>query len=248
MPKELTSVLTLDMLYAALAGLLSFLSPCVLPLVPGYLSFISGLSVEQMRDAKDRRRVLAVTTSRSLLFIIGFSAVFVAMGAGASAIGVALREHRNILAWIGGGILILFGLHMIGVLRWTALYREKRFHLKKLPLGAVGAVIVGAAFGFGWTPCIAPFLTSILALAATQEGIGRGMLLLGVYSAGLGVPFLVTALAFQAFLSFMTRARNWMRAIEIAGGVLLILVGVLMATNSLSIISQKLGFLNRFAL
>jgi cytochrome c-type biogenesis protein len=247
MPEELTRVLTLDMLYAALAGLLSFLSPCVLPLVPGYLSFISGLSVDQMREAEDRRRVLAVTTSRSLLFVLGFSAVFIAMGAGASAVGQALGAHKAILGKIGGAILILFGLHMTGILRWSALYREKRFHLRKLPLGAAGALFVGAAFGFGWTPCIGPFLASILALAASQEGIGQGMLLLAAYSLGLGVPFIATALAFQAFLSFMTRARRWLRAIEIGGGILLLVVGALMVTNTLSVISQKLRFLNRFA-
>jgi cytochrome c-type biogenesis protein len=248
MPQELTRVLTLDMLYAALAGLLSFLSPCVLPLVPGYLSFVSGLSVDQMREAEDRARVLSVVAWRSLLFVIGFSIVFVAMGAGASAIGEVLKQHRTILGRVGGAILILFGLHMAGILRWSALYREKRFHLKKLPLGAVGAVLMGLAFGFGWTPCIGPFLASILALAATQEGIARGMLLLGAYSLGLGAPFIAAALALQAFLSLTARARRWLRAIEIAGGILLVAVGVLIATNSLALISQRLKFLNRFSL
>lgn len=235
------------------AGLLSFISPCVLPLIPGYLSYVSGLSVDEMRGGvaasagsgaatvavvspATRRRVVRA----SLAFILGFSLVFVSLGASASAIGQFLMSRLTILSKIAGVIIILFGLHTMGIARIEWLYQDKRVQTTRRPAGFVGAVLVGIAFAFGWTPCIGPILAGILAIAATQDTISDGVRLLSAYSLGLGVPFLATALAIERFFEAFAKIRRHYHAIEIASGALLVAIGVLIFTNRFTIIAQWL--------
>jgi cytochrome c-type biogenesis protein len=231
------------LLAAFLAGVLSFISPCVLPLIPGYVSFVSGVSLDQMRGTG---QVAATTAARrravimSLAFVLGFSLVFVGLGASATAIGTLMMEHLSILGKIAGVVIILFGLHMMGVLKIGWLYNEKRMHTSGKPAGFLGAMLVGIAFAFGWTPCIGPILAAILAVAATQESVGEGVRLLAVYSAGLGVPFVATSLAINKFLAASARIRKHYHTIEVASGVLLIVVGVLIFTNRFTVIAQLL--------
>jgi cytochrome c-type biogenesis protein len=244
---------TVTLLAAFGAGLLSFISPCVLPLVPGYLSYISGLSVDEMRGggaaAGSRGVGVAVAVSpavrrqvvlSSLAFILGFSLVFVSLGAAASVIGRFLLERQEIFGRIAGAIVIIFGLHTMGVLRIEWLYQEKRVHTNRKPAGYVGAVLIGIAFAFGWTPCIGPILSAILALAGTQETVGQGVRLLSVYSLGLGVPFLATALAMNHFFAAMSRIRRHYHKIEVVSGALLVIIGLLIFTNKFTIIAQWL--------
>jgi cytochrome c-type biogenesis protein len=228
---------------AFVAGLLSFISPCVLPLIPGYISFVSGVSLEDMRagapgaPAAPRWRILATSVS----FVLGFSLVFVSLGASASALGQWLLPRLSLLGRIAGVVIILFGLHTMGVLRIGWLYSEKRVQARAKPAGLLGAGLVGIAFAFGWTPCIGPILAGILAIAAAQETVTRGIRLLAVYSLGLGIPFLVTALAIDRFFAAFARIRRYYRAIEMASGALLVVIGVLILTNRLTIIAQYLS-------
>ena len=232
-------------LFAAfVAGLLSFVSPCVLPLIPGYLSFVSGVSLEEMRggdDAQGTARARGKVLLSSLGFICGFTLVFVSLGASASAVGEFLMSRLSILGKVAGAIIILFGLHMMGVLKIGWLYNEKRVQTQKKPAGPLGAVVVGIAFAFGWTPCIGPILAAILAIAASKDTVWQGIELLLAYSLGLGIPFLITSLAINQFFAVFARIRKHYRAIEVASGVLLIAVGVLMMTNRLTVIAQYLS-------
>jgi cytochrome c-type biogenesis protein len=233
---------------AFVAGFLSFISPCVLPLIPGYLSYISGITVEEMRGASGggavavaappaaRRRVLVT----SLAFVLGFSLVFVSLGASASAAGQFLMEKLSLLGKIAGAIIIVFGLHTMGVLKIGWLYAEKRVQTTKKPAGPLGAVLVGVAFAFGWTPCIGPILAAILAVAAAQETVGQGVQLLAVYSLGLGIPFIATSLAINQFFAAFAKIRRYYHAVEIASGALLVAIGVLIFTNRFTIIAQYL--------
>lgn len=233
---------------AFVAGLLSFISPCVLPLIPGYLSYISGITVEEMRGAPGggavavaappaaRRRVLVT----SLAFVLGFSLVFVSLGASASAVGQLLMEKLSLLGKIAGAIIIVFGLHTMGVLKIGWLYAEKRVQTTKKPAGPLGAVLVGVAFAFGWTPCIGPILAAILAVAAAQETVGQGVQLLAVYSLGLGIPFIATSLAINQFFAAFAKIRRYYHAVEIASGALLVAIGLLIFTNRFTIIAQYL--------
>jgi cytochrome c-type biogenesis protein len=233
-------------LAAFVAGLLSFLSPCVLPLVPGYVSLISGVGAEELQARN--QRLLRTLMVNSLMFIAGFSLVFIALGAVASSIGQLTREYYGLLTRVAGVVIILFGLHLTGLFRINALYADKRMHSVKGSSTALGAFVVGFAFAFGWTPCIGPILATILALAASQDSVAKGTALLAVYSAGLAVPFLLTSLGIDRFLEFYTRFRRHLRAVEVASGVLLIAVGALVLTRHLTILSGYLSFLNRFAL
>ncbi len=229
---------------AFLAGLISFLSPCVLPLVPGYISLISGLSVEQLQDSEQAK--LAPILASSIAFVLGFSAVFVALGASASAVGKFLLINKPVFYKIAGAIIILFGLHLTGLLKISYLYREKRFQGTPRSMGWLGAFLIGLAFAFGWTPCIGPILGTVLTLAATKEKVSQGINLLAVYSAGLGVPFLLTTLGINGFLRFYRRFRSYLRAVEVFAGILLLAVGLLIFFNRLAWLSSKLAFLNRF--
>ena len=232
------------LLAAFVAGILSFISPCVLPLIPGYLSFVSGVSLEEMRGTGTsqgaspavKRRALVM----SLAFVLGFSLVFIGLGASATAIGALLMEHLSLLGKIAGVVIILFGLHMMGVLRIGFLYSEKRMQTSGKPAGFFGAMLVGIAFAFGWTPCIGPILSAILAVASVQESVGEGVKLLAVYSAGLGVPFIATSLAINKFLAVSARIRKHYHTIEVVSGALLIVVGVLIFTNRFTVIAQLL--------
>lgn len=231
-----------SLIAAFVAGVLSFISPCVLPLVPGYLSFVSGVTLDEMRGGRSdiggssRRQVFIASAA----FVIGFSLVFIGLGASASVIGQFLMERLSVLGKIAGVFIVLFGLHMMGVLRIDWLYKEKRVQTRRKPTGPIGALLVGVAFAFGWTPCIGPILAAILTVAAAQETIGQGVQLLAVYSAGLGIPFLVTSLAINQFFVAMGRIRRYYHAIEIASGALLVVVGVLIFTNRFTIIAQYL--------
>jgi cytochrome c-type biogenesis protein len=235
-------MLAIDISYlgAAGAGLLSFLSPCVLPLVPAYLCFLGGMSLEQLSAAPGptqgtrQRRVLAAAAA----FVLGFSTVFVALGASASALSGLLLDHKLLLGRLAGVVIILFGLHFMGLLRIGYLYREARVHLRERPAGLVGAFAVGLAFAFGWTPCIGPVLATILTVAARDESLVTGVSLLGAYAGGLGVPFLLAALAAGPFIRLMGRLRRHLRGVEIATGALLVLTGGLFLFNSF----EFLGF------
>jgi cytochrome c-type biogenesis protein len=279
---------------AFLAGLVSFLSPCVLPLVPGYISMLSGIGVEQLKEGKTPRAGLLVS---ALAFVFGFSAVFITFGASASAVGSFLLQNRNSLAPIAGSLIILFGLHLTGLLakitvkagliigvvlvllgatlamkpgtlghsikaidfyaisliflvgpsltRW--LNRDVRFQNVGGQPGAVSGFLLGFAFAFGWTPCIGPILASVLAIAATKDTVWQGVFLLACYSAGLAIPFLLTAIGIGGFLKFYTKFRKHLHTVEVFSGVLLLVIGALIYTNRLTWLSGKLTFLNRFS-
>src|SRR5580658_55360 len=231
---------------AFFAGLISFLSPCVLPLVPGYLSLISGAGLDELKapEAHLMRRVMV----NSVGFILGFSAVFIALGAAATEVGQVLGIYKHTLARVAGVIIILFGLHLTGIFKIKALYTDARLHSVKGSSTPLGAFVIGLAFAFGWTPCIGPILSGILTLAAGQDTLFKGMLLLAIYSLGLAVPFLLTALGVERFLKFYSRFRSHMHALEVASGVLLIALVVLLVIGRFTLISNWLSFLNRFAL
>jgi cytochrome c-type biogenesis protein len=280
---------------AFLAGLVSFLSPCVLPLVPGYISMLSGIGMEQLRKGELPRSGLF---SSALAFVIGFSVVFISFGASASAVGSFLRQNRTLLAPVAGALIFLFGLHLVGALiklslrvgvvlgiilvalgvvafirhaplfaglgashffslsligffgpamaRW--LNRDVHIRSSVSQPGIWSGFFLGFAFAFGWTPCIGPILATVLALAATSDTIARGVLLLAVYSAGLAIPFLLTALGISQFMAFYKNFRKYLHAVEIFSGALLLFVGGLVFVNKLTWLSGKLTFLNRFSL
>lgn len=230
---------SVPILIALMAGVLSFLSPCVLPLVPSYLSFVTGMTLDDIQEHHDRRVVFL----HSSLFVLGFSVVFMLLGATASFIGQFLRAYEVWIARIGGVLIILLGLHLLGVFRITALMRERRAHLAEKPAGVLGTLAVGAAFAAGWTPCIGPVLGGILGLAGTRETVWAGMGLLGVYSLGLAVPFLLAALALDWFLGAFTKFRRFIPVMEKASGALLVILGLLLVSGMLTILS---GYLTRF--
>ncbi len=226
---------------AFLAGLLSFLSPCVLPLWPSYMGFLTGLSVEELEAADhDARRIALI---HAVLFVGGFSLVFVAMGASASLVGELLRSHRDWIARLGGAVVILFGVHLLGLVPLDLLSRERRYHFQRKPVGYAGTALVGLAFGAGWTPCIGPILGGILTLAATSGGVAEGAGLLAVYSAGLAVPFLLSAAALSRFLGAYRRFRRYVPWVERASGALLVLVGVLLVSGQFTVLA---GWAARF--
>ncbi|MFZ1105451.1 MAG: cytochrome c biogenesis protein CcdA [Hyphomicrobiaceae bacterium] len=222
--------------FVALAGLVSFLSPCVLPLVPPYLTYLGGTTMEQLTseeriDARLWRRVVLA----AVFFVLGFTTVFVAFGASASVLGQWIQAYKTELAWVAGLVIILFGLHFLGVLRVPLLYREARLHADNQGASLAGAYVMGLAFAFGWTPCIGPVLATVLTLAANEASLGAGVRLLLVYSLGLGIPFVLAAVAIGPFLGFMKRFRRHLGRVEQAMGVLLIVAGVLVLTGWLNV-------------
>ena len=191
------------------AGMLSFLSPCVLPLVPPYLCFIGGVSLEQISEDEELAPgVMRAVVLSAVVFVLGFSTVFIALGATASTIGDFIVDYMDILSKLAGGVIIVLGLHFIGIIRIPILYREARFHAEKKPAGLIGPYIIGLAFAFGWTPCVGPVLAAILMVAGSESSITYGMGLLAVYSAGLGIPFILAAVAMKPFMDFMARFRR----------------------------------------
>ena len=229
---------------AFLAGLISFLSPCVLPLVPGYVSMISGAALDELKVAQGelRRRVIV----NSLAFILGFSVVFIGLGAAATEIGQALGQYRSLLAREAGVLIILFGLHMTGLVTIKALYTDARLHNVKGSSTARGSFAIGFAFAFGWTPCVGPILSVILGFAGAQASAVKGILLLATYSLGLAVPFMLTSLGIEQFLSFYGRFRRHMHVMEVGSGVILVALGELLVLDRFTSISDKLSFLGRF--
>lgn len=216
---------TVEIPTAIFAGLLSFISPCVLPLIPGYLSFISGVSVEELSTGASRsqQRKLFVNT---LFFVAGFSLVFVVLGASATSLGSLLQRYMPIFNKVAGVVVFIFGLHVVGLFKIKFLNYEKRFHAQEKKTGVLGSMAIGIAFAFGWTPCIGPILGTILTLAAQQDSINQGIILLLFYSAGLGVPFILTALLFNYLIGAFGFIKRHFRAVEIVSGGLLMFVGV----------------------
>jgi cytochrome c-type biogenesis protein len=228
---------------AFFAGVVSFISPCVLPLVPSYVTFITGVSFDELTSASAAPRVRRLTIIHSLAFILGFSLVFVALGATATVAGQFLREHQDSLRRIGGVLIILFGIFLTGLVPIPALSRERKKQLTTKPLGILGSVLVGITFAAGWTPCIGPILASILIYASTAKTVGTGVVLLSVYSLGLGVPFFLSSLALNSFLAASKKIRGQLRTIEVASGVVLILFGVMLVTD---LFPRFVSFLSRF--
>src|SRR5256886_15846831 len=204
------------------AGLVSFLSPCVLPLVPGYISIISGSSLEQLKAREKDASLLRTVLMNSIMFIVGFSITFILLGASATWIGQVLVSRMRLLGQIAGLVLIVFGIHLTGLVKINALYRDKRFHNVEKPRGLLGALVLGLAFAFGWTPCIGPILAGILTIASTRQTVAEGMFLLAIYSAGLGIPFILTSLALNKFLAFYGRFKRHFHAVEVVSGALVI--------------------------
>ncbi len=230
------------------AGVVSFLSPCVLPLIPGYVSLISGLSLRDLTESPDRAAVVKKALLNSAGFVLGFSAVFTALGAFAAGLGSPLAAHMPWLKKAAGVLVALFGLHTLGVLPLKWLYYQKRASFAGFRPGPGSALLMGAAFAFGWTPCVGPILAAMLALAATQGTAAGGMGLLFVYSLGIGVPFLLTAAGVGAFLKFFRKYKRFVRWGEILAGLLLILVGVLLFFDRFTSLTGFFSVFNRFAL
>ncbi|KAA5596239.1 cytochrome c biogenesis CcdA family protein [Blastochloris sulfoviridis] len=226
--------LDVNLAAAFAAGLLSFLSPCILPLVPPYLTWLAGASLAEMTAETPPPGTARRAVVRALAFVLGFSTVFVALGASASVIGQLLLDHVAILSRIAGVVIVVFGLHFVGAFRIPLLYREARFAAAAKPVGLLGAFVLGLAFAFGWTPCVGPVLASILMVAGAEDTAARGALLLGGYALGIGVPFLAAAAFVRPFLGFLARFRRHLGVIEKVVGVLLIVTGVLIFTRTMA--------------
>ncbi len=224
---------------AFIAGLLSFLSPCVLPLVPPYLCFISGVSYEELTEGGERG-VTAQATRSALAFVLGFSVVFVALGASASAIGQLFADYVDLLSYVAGAVIIVMGLHFLGAFRLAFLYREARIHLDRKPVGLLGSFVIGLTFAFGWTPCVGPVLAAILFVAGSEDTVVKGAGLLSVYAMGIGVPFLLAALFASQFVQMMSRFRRHLGLVEKISGVLLVVTGLLIMTGSMNRIAYWL--------
>lgn len=222
------------------AGFLSFISPCVLPLIPSYVGFITGMSFDDLTKGEDKNAILKATIINSLLFIFGFSAVFITLGATATAVGGALNQYQNIIRIIGGGIVVVLGVHFTGLINIKFLQIEKRMHFRNKPLGALGSVFIGMAFAAGWTPCIGPILGSILMVAATESDVLKGVMLLSAYSLGFGIPFFLSAVALNKFLSTYRKMSKHMPKFIVASGIILIIIGLLIMTNNLSMVGLVL--------
>ena len=234
------------------AGLISFLSPCVLPLIPGYVSFISGVSLEEIGEKTSGRssimRQKGMILLNSIAFICGFSIVFILLGASATWAGSFFSSRLAIFSKLAGLFIIFFGLFKMGIIRLSPLYKIKTFYFNKKKFGLLGACLIGAAFAFGWTPCIGPILGGILTYAGTLKHVNQGVVLLMVYSVGLGVPFMLTAIGINHFFRFFKRIKKYLGLIEKISGFVMVILGLMIFTNSLTLIPGYLTFLNKFAL
>jgi len=222
------------------AGFLSFISPCVLPLVPSYVSYITGLSLDDLSSSTDVRRVREIAIKNSLLFIMGFSTIFMLLGASTTYVGQFFLSNQKIIQQIGGILIIFFGLYIMGLFKFAILARDARFHFKSRPAGYLGSYLIGVAFGAGWTPCVGPILGSILIYASTSGSVLTGISLLGVYSLGLGLPLLLASIGIQSFLIYFKRMARYMEWISRVSGAFLVVVGALIFTNSLTYLTSYL--------
>ena len=225
---------------AFIAGILSFLSPCVLPLVPPYLCYLAGVGLEDLTDSDDASDVRKKAFSRTSFFVLGFTTVFVALGAGASTFGQVIADNFHILEKVAGVIIIILGLHIAGLFKITLLHREARFYTEKKPTGLIGSYVVGLAFAFGWTPCVGPILATILMVASTEESVNEGIILLTSYSLGIGIPFVLAAIFVNPFIRFMQKFRRHLQKVEIAVGILLVVTGLLLLTGNMQAIGYGL--------
>ena len=221
-------------------GLISFISPCVLPLIPGYLSFITGLTLDELQSKEGKLETIKKTSLNSLFFVLGFSIIFILMGASATFLGKFIISKMSIFNKVAGVIIFVFGFHLIGILRIPWLDYEKRFHAKKKRLGLFESFVIGLAFAFGWSPCIGPILAGILVLASNQETVTQGMGLRLAYSLGLGLPFIVTGIGFNLFLDFFGKVKKHFRTIETVSGLFLMIIGVLIFFDAMGFISSFL--------
>lgn len=231
--------------FAFLAGLVSFLSPCVLPVVPAYLTFVSGLTMDELSDGS-RPAARRTAVLHASLFILGFFLVFMTLGASVTAAGQAFNRLLPAISRFGGVVIILFGILLLDLVRFPPLARDLRVHLRTRPSGAAGSVLVGIVFGAGWTPCIGPILATILLYASMEATVARGTLLLATYGLGLGVPFLVAAIGFNWFLTSSERLRSWARTIQRLAGILLVVIGVLLVTGEFASVSASLADLGQW--
>jgi cytochrome c-type biogenesis protein len=235
------SISQISLFAAFSAGLLSFVSPCVLPLVPSYLSYITGLSVENLAKVEERARFKSAIILNSLLFIAGFSVVFIAFGASASLMGQLLYEYQDVIRKIGGVLIIIFGLYLLGILKLNFFMTERRLmHFEARPVGYLGSFLIGTAFAAGWTPCVGPVLGAILAYASTTESMSSGVMLLSAYSFGLGLPFFLTAFGMDTFLSYFKSLRTYLGGVSVISGGLLVVVGVMIYADSMTLITSFL--------
>jgi cytochrome c-type biogenesis protein len=239
------SIPQISVIAAFSAGLLSFVSPCVLPLVPSYISYITGLSVEQLTDASERVKFKKAIVLNSLLFIAGFSSVFIAFGASASLLGQVLITYQDHIRRFGGALIVVFGLYLLGLLNLNFLKMEHRFQFRSRPAGYLGSFLIGVAFAAGWTPCVGPVLGSILLYASTTDSLVSGVVLLTSYSLGLGLPLFLTALGVDRFLAYFKQARAYLWGVSTVSGVLLVVVGVMIYANSLTMVTS---FLERYGI
>lgn len=230
-----------SVIVALSAGIISFLSPCILPLIPSYIAFITGVSIEELSLEENLRQVRKKVIANSLMFILGFSLIFIALGASATFLGQFLAQNIRWFEIIGGAVVILFGIHFAGIFRLRFLDKEKKVHLKKKPLGYLGTCLVGIAFGAGWMPCVGPILGSILTMAATTQNILKGIILLAFYSIGIGLPFFISGLIIHKFFEYFKTIRKYFKIITIIGGILLIIVGILLISGYFSSMSAYLG-------
>ncbi|KAB0663413.1 cytochrome c biogenesis protein CcdA [Oryzomonas japonica] len=228
----------ISLLMAFGGGLLSFFSPCVIPVIPSYVSFITGMSFEELTGEQDRGKIMKATLKNSLFFIAGFSLVFILLGASSSFLGELLSQYQEPIRKVGGVLIAVMGLYIAGVLKIGLLSREKRLHLRNKPAGLFGSFLVGVAFAAGWTPCIGPVLGSILVYASTAHSVASGMVMLSAYALGLGIPFLITSLAINTAISFFRRTHRVMRAASVVSGVLLIAAGVMLYMGTLDTLSK----------
>ena len=239
------SIPQISLLAAFSAGLLSFVSPCVLPLVPSYISYITGLSVEQLTDASERNKFKSAIILNALLFIGGFTSVFIAFGASASFLGQILITYQDHIRRIGGVMIIIFGLYLLGILNLNFLKVEHRYQFRNRPAGYLGSFLIGIAFAAGWTPCVGPVLGTILLYASTTDSLWSGVVLLACYSLGLALPLFLTALGVDRFLAYFKEVRAYLWGVSTVSGVLLIVVGVMIYANSLTMITS---FLERYGI
>lgn len=214
-----------------LAGFLSFLSPCVLPLVPAYVSFITGVSIDELRHSPSLSKTIGKTMPNTIAFILGFSTIFISLGASSSLLGNLLLQYQNYLRIAGGILTIIFGLFVAGFLRFDFLMREKRFHISKGPTGYIGAFLIGISFAAGWTPCIGPILGTILIYASSQASASYGLKLLTIYSLGLAVPFILSTLAINIFFTYTRKIHKFMRVVSIFSGLILIFFGIMLLSD-----------------